>query len=149
MQALPRDLHALYIEMWRRLNDNEPIYREDGARFLNLVLAYKDMTALGHPLDGLTVALLGLASDEQLRSKILQDPNYEFSPNAWVSHYYLMRTPIMTRCAGLFDVTRIRCGLQEVESADLIHRSAKAFLQNDDCGSRIMRYDQSTYQARV
>lgn len=39
LRALPRDLKDLYAAMWKRLGDDEPLYRRDAAMYLNTVLA--------------------------------------------------------------------------------------------------------------
>lgn len=41
LDALPDGLNALYQDMWNRHNEDNQVYREDAARYLNLILDNK------------------------------------------------------------------------------------------------------------
>ncbi len=82
LEALPKDLHKLYESMWRRLNDDEPIYREDGARLLNYALEWARFGPDDPIVQTCSVAQLTLAREAALRQKILKE-NYCPSADEW------------------------------------------------------------------
>ncbi|KAK4152968.1 hypothetical protein C8A00DRAFT_34300 [Chaetomidium leptoderma] len=144
LETLPSDLHRLYEGMWQRLNDDEPIYREDGARFLNYVLRGKDFYGYGYVFDW-DVCELMLTRDNLFRHKILEE-GYRPSRDEWISRVKATTKQLVRRCAGLLEIT----GTTEVTpSARLIHRSAKEFLENTPHGQQILQYDTSTMEDRI
>lgn len=75
LESLPNDLYQLYDSMWRRLNEDEPIYREDGAKFLNYVLSadvvYQESGKWAQDPQ-VSAFVLMLARDAPLRHEILE-----------------------------------------------------------------------------
>jgi len=62
-QAFPRGLHELFIEMWRRLGDDEELYQLEAARYFNQVLSSRDVQL------GVDISILEMmiALDESVR----------------------------------------------------------------------------------
>ncbi|KAK4038639.1 hypothetical protein C8A01DRAFT_17314, partial [Parachaetomium inaequale] len=146
LETLPKDLHQLYESMWHRLNDDEPIYREDGAQFLNYALGYEDI-GLGFDLPILTCTIdqLTLAREGCLRRKILEE-NYSPLVVEWIPYVRKTARQLEIRSAGLLEITTNMWG---EPSARLIHRSAKEFLENTPRGQQILQYDKSTAEDRM
>ncbi|KAK4148859.1 hypothetical protein C8A00DRAFT_38551 [Chaetomidium leptoderma] len=146
LETLPKDLHQLYESMWHRLNDDEAIYREDGAQFLNYALGYEDI-GFGLDLSLLmcTIDQLTLAREGCLRRKILEE-NYSPLVVEWIPYVRKTARQLEIRSAGLLEITRNMWG---EPSARLIHRSAKEFLENTPRGQQILQYDKSTAEDRM
>lgn len=135
LKSLPNDLNTLYQQMWRRLNDSEPVYRETAARYFNLMLECVDNRSL---IQTKSLLLLALALNPPLAAAVVTE-----DIESWAGELdrecerISVRLPI--RCAGLLEV-----------SADgtvtLIHRSAQEFLMNTPEGQRIRCADSSPHE---
>ncbi|KAL2172367.1 hypothetical protein VTG60DRAFT_6206 [Thermothelomyces hinnuleus] len=150
LEILPHHLHQLYESMWRRLNDDEPIYRQDGAQLLNYVLVAEDVNI--RALSSWTVGKIMLARDTPLRHKLLEE-DYVPSTAEWTSRAEATIKQMNSRCAGLLDVINPPPNPYTVlplgSYVRFIHRSAMEFLINTNEGRRILQYDTSTEEDRI
>ena len=86
---LPSKVEGIYLQM---LHGIEQLYREEAARFLQIMLNYPRLSLLGHALE----------SYEDLENMLLSDHNV--STQKITSLCQSTRKKIMTRCAGLLEV---------------------------------------------
>jgi hypothetical protein len=101
---LPDDLYQLYNEMWSRINEDEPYYRNEAAMYFKALLntnpdgtyiqKYK-MLRFSGTLFGLTVQ----ASDS-IPKTFLEDDT-PMSDEILVQMCKAMQSKVETRCAGL------------------------------------------------
>jgi hypothetical protein len=126
LEGLHNDLDSLYQQMWRRLNDSEPIYRETAAQYFNLMLESVDILSFTQKASPL---LLALAMDPALATAVVTD-----DIESWEGPLYRECERISVwlpiRCAGLLEVTADG-------TVTFIHRSAREFLINTTEGQRI------------
>ncbi|KAK1753298.1 hypothetical protein QBC47DRAFT_55117 [Echria macrotheca] len=157
--ALPRDLQDLYQQMWLRLNEDEQIYREDAAFFLNCALdssfgprtgnrkssrpsgRWEETTKMA-AVGSLSIIHVTLTFHSQLADSILSgDPSV--SSENLVAKCQDMTTRLDTRCAGLLEVSPTTGVIA------FIHRSATEFLMNTPEGQVILEQDRRNPQDRL
>lgn len=96
LEELPSGMEQLYQQMWHRLNGDEQRYREEASTYFSFHESFP------LPLFEMMVAL-----NEDIRTKYLQDLAKQ--DTAEVAHKCdLLKTRILTRCAGLLEVAIVR-----------------------------------------
>ncbi|KAI1850341.1 hypothetical protein JX266_004199 [Neoarthrinium moseri] len=157
INRLPSELYALYLDMWRRLNDDRILYQQEAAWYFKLLLEFGGV--FSHRVydiyDGSSIPLLRVvaASDKMVQRTILEK-------NKWIDsdvlHDLLDKNlkKIRVRCAGLLTTTprdidlslkayahhydklrpRITYGIK------FIHRTAIDFLVDTKEGQQILQY---------
>jgi hypothetical protein len=151
LKTLPSDLQQLYRDMWRRLNDDEQIFRKDAAFFLHCAMDYPLATGSGLlALDGysafatssLTIFHVAMAADPCLADAIL-DESTSVTPEEFGKKCYAIIKRLETRCAGLLEVS------PKTAAVSFIHRSVKEFLDNTAEGQSMMQHDRRNFETRL
>jgi hypothetical protein len=151
LDRLPRDMTSLYHDMWRRLNEDEYLYRQDAAKFFRLVLApggvIFPMIWSGSVLD-IMIAISGDVQETYLEKE------EELSDSELVARCGRTLGMVRARCAGLLEINR-RIPVSREPSVNLyefsrmriefIHRSAKDFLQETVPGQEILSHYSSNW----
>lgn len=140
---LPSGMTQLYEHMWRRLNGDEKRYRQDASVYFS----YNEF--FPRSLFEMMVALNG-----HLQNKYLQELRPQ-DPGSLISLCEVMKTRILTRCAGLLEVTTATKNsehgrdhpVQNSNSSTLehyheakvrfLHRTARDFLLDTQAGHAI------------
>lgn len=162
LEALPHELEELYEQMWKRQNQGNPSYQEDGGSFLDTCLAYSCCASRNRPhvfeSDDQNPALLDLIltlpRNYDLRNQILKgNVTRELEQQC-----EKIRVRVRTRSAGLLtyydaphDLGKRRVRLVSSESfpalhsacssqAVFVHRTAKDFLLKSKFGQSICSY---------
>ncbi|KAK5659106.1 hypothetical protein OQA88_1196 [Cercophora sp. LCS_1] len=152
LQKLPKDLKALYKQMWSRLGDDEEMYRTDAATYLNIVLAMEvvrnEAPAWFEQGDD-DFALL-LAKNTRLTNEILRyGQEFRFTRGQDLQK---MRDEtihhVKTRCAGLLEVIPAHYLGYRIPSFVIrfVHRSARDFVTDDPDGRQLLAHDETTTQ---
>ncbi|KAK3369832.1 hypothetical protein B0H63DRAFT_485620 [Podospora didyma] len=132
---MPDGLYSLYQDMWSRLNEDESMYREEAALYLNMALAWPSI-AIGD--SRITVFHIVAASDPSIATALLQDES-AFSADEIEARCSAISKRIKTRTAGLLEIGR------DGELVGFIHRSANEFFDNTPEGRRILSYDHTPF----
>ncbi|KAI9149419.1 Vegetative incompatibility protein [Paramyrothecium foliicola] len=166
LQMPKGDLNQLYEDMWRRLQDDVPLYRAAASELFQLVRRSEDRTALEifDNSQGLVSLCLGLpdptlfeimvARNSAVQDALLSD-SCEMRPEDMVQYCIQTRAEINTRCAGLLQVLPNTEWLKLAADFSLlssdsplfsqlatrvvfIHRTARDFLMDTKAGRRIL-----------
>ena len=170
IDELPRDMMKLYDSIWNRRNRDTPSHREEAADYFHLMLVAKRTLRVcpGHRFrywawQGTTdsqwtrdftrgeVSLLhlALARDTQIAKSMLTNPS-GIGSAVVLSQCEAVRGAILTRCAGILEVTSTEKGKLDPEcSVKFIHRSAEEFLQQTDEGQAVLSHSDSNSTQRV
>ncbi|KAK0721162.1 hypothetical protein B0H67DRAFT_644313 [Lasiosphaeris hirsuta] len=133
LEGLPAGLNSLYQEMWFRMNDDQRLYREEAARYFNMVRDWSEF-AVGYSL--IEVFHVMLASNPSKASAILEDYT-AFSPEKVEADCQTTSRRIVTRTAGLLEIG------SDGRLVGFVHRSAVEFLENTPEGQKILAYDKT------
>lgn len=156
LYQLPSDLEDLYIDMWKRSTDDEPIYRAQAAHYFNLVL--------NRTIRRDCLLSLALAKHSSTRSAILDvSAELPFSAEQLGQICEVTRSEIATRCFGLIEMQHVLGWAGTIyymaRSLDgphkaihfairyaprFIHRTASDFLNNTELGQRILSFDSTS-----
>ncbi|KAK3358684.1 hypothetical protein B0T25DRAFT_530909 [Lasiosphaeria hispida] len=139
LEGLPAGLNSLYQEMWFRMNDDQRLYREEAARYFNMVRDWSEF-AVGYSL--IEVFHVMLASDPSKASAVLQDYT-AFSPEEIEAECQTASRRIATRTAGLLEIG------SDGRLVGFIHRSAVEFLESTPEGQKILAYDNTPPGERI
>ncbi|KAK1756677.1 hypothetical protein QBC47DRAFT_168176 [Echria macrotheca] len=138
LEKMPESLYLLYQDMWSRLNEDKSVYREEAARYFNLVREWSSM----NPYDpDITVAHLMLAEDPSKADAILQNPK-AMSVDELDAACQETARRLTLRTAGLLEIHPTR------QTIHFVHRSAYEFFDNDPEGKRILGYDHTSTESR-
>ncbi|RSL75652.1 hypothetical protein CEP51_010668 [Fusarium floridanum] len=161
LMQLPNALEDLYADMWKRLNQDEPLYRESAATYFQLIIGSdreeyfipelvdtQDVQFFGPRLTSLYIAC---ATQPTLQETILLmsvDTNFEGQPRELCRK---AESEIRTRCAGLVEIrtpkSLIKGGClpneenpiwELLNSVQFIHRTAHDFLVDTEQGKQIL-----------
>ncbi|OAQ76217.1 NACHT domain-containing protein [Purpureocillium lilacinum] len=147
LELLPNELHQLYLHMWQRLNDSEPIYRKEAAQLFNIALAALDLGFCRFGED-LQPKQLTLAFSPSLAENILRNDYNLESLEGDVDHACERTVSrLRSRCAGLLEVRYPGYFSQGIVS--FIHRSAEEFLLGTAEGQRILHADDAPKETHV
>ncbi|KAH8892937.1 hypothetical protein GQ53DRAFT_592971, partial [Thozetella sp. PMI_491] len=134
LDVLPKSLHALYEQMWERLNEDEKSYREDAARyiqsaldFLKLSTRFKDRAIMLE----LHTWYVTAAHDPSIVTTILEDPT-ALSQADVRGKLETASKRIEARTAGLLEINL------KTNRVEFIHRSAVEFFRSTETGHKIL-----------
>ncbi|KAI1860955.1 uncharacterized protein JN550_011110 [Neoarthrinium moseri] len=169
LHDLPTEISRMYYEMWARLNKNTKVYRESTAKYLNLLIAHRELedyaSKQGYSNKPARVLEIMGATNLSLQSRLFTTGQV---PAAEVinDQYDRTRELIDMRCVGLVDTTPLwkarsiprnnhpeEC-LKPSLIPDLslratfIHRTAYDFLVDTEEGHHIRAYDSSSVGER-
>ncbi|KAI1176639.1 hypothetical protein F4777DRAFT_545378 [Nemania sp. FL0916] len=150
LQQMPSDLYKLYEDIWTRINEDSPIYREDAALYFKLAISSKnemrrDLKLLH--LAAATTDLIGITSIHDT----MNAPFLEQQCSTTMKK-------IQQRCIGLLELVPRPVYSSDktwdAQYAPLLpywrmrvqfpHRTAYDFFTNGDTVSRILGFDSST-----
>jgi hypothetical protein len=131
LETMPKDLNKLYSQMWLRLNENEPIYRQDAAFFFQLALDHSKFLVGAWPLSSYQVLL---AYNRAMADAILNDCT-ALQPKDFIKEHQAVVEQLEIRCAGLLEVS------SQSSTVSFMHRSAIEFLENTPDGIQILQYE--------
>ena len=92
LKELPSGMTQLYEHMWRRLNEDEKRYRQEAS----LYFSYNELFPL-------SLFEMMIALNDHLQVKYLDELRPQ-DPELMISRCEVMKTRILTRCAGLLEV---------------------------------------------
>ena len=98
LKALPRKLEELYYAMWRRLNEDLEIYREEAARYFHVAIELTE-TLEENP----SVFQFMIASDALLQETFIERQS-EISAEHMISKCERVEQRIPSCCAGLLEI---------------------------------------------
>lgn len=166
LQALPRDLSALYNSMWDRLGEDKEIYQRDAARYFKLLLTHTYAFGPWEREQSLVIILLSF--DRSFSQSTLKDYNDNGRPisSDTLSHQLKrQRIGLEARCAGLMEIqnTPFDANLNGWKVEDnrsgnanwyadklyFIHRSAQDFILYQSGSTRLLGKDDSTPEMRL
>jgi NACHT domain len=153
LNALPSELDSMYRSMWKRLGDDEDLYREQAALYFNLLIIWEELFPGGNRP---TIFHLAAACNTAVQNHIfeqhedfLQSSEFEeICSNTWQK--------IDSRCAGFLEVVHPNGedeSLRHLQfplgtksrywrecEVDFLHRTAKDFLCYTSDGRRLLDY---------
>lgn len=159
LMQLPNALEDLYADMWKRLNEDQPLYRESEATYFQIIIgagqeyfipdvADHDDVQLCIPY--LTSLYIACATQPTLQETSLPmsiGTNFEGQLRELCRK---TESEIRTRCAGLVEITTPESLMDEgladeenpmwelLNSVDFIHRSAHDFFVDTEQGKQIL-----------
>ncbi|CAH0025057.1 unnamed protein product [Clonostachys rhizophaga] len=170
LKELPGELKDLYADMWQRLNENSPVYRETAARFFNYALDQKGVVPMfpevgfpsGFPeIWQATLFQIACAESSETQDFLLREGK-TLNASEVIALCNKTTAAIHTRCAGLLRVTPVSMNetiqhvgdatgvdvpqaSKEIEKAlfggvNFIHRTAHDFLTDTEIGQGILLY---------
>jgi len=92
VESLPGEMHELYLQMWKRLNGDEQFYREEASTYFSYGSHYP-----------LSLFELMVALDESLQADYMNNVG-PLDPDDLARGCEVLKTRILTRCAGLLEV---------------------------------------------
>lgn len=95
LKALPSKIEELYHDMWRRLNEDHVIYREEAARYFHIVME----------LEYCSIFQVMTASDPLLQENLLERQIPVLAEDL-VRQCERTEQRLLTRCAGLLEIDR-------------------------------------------
>lgn len=169
---LPDELEKLYADMWRRLNEDNPIYKRTAAKYFRLALqreprgSFEPDPSARESLTSLSLLTLTTSHTSKAEDLLLYGEN-KINMNDVLSLSRNTEHEVDTRCAGLLDVRpnpydylrrtqkrvfNIKDKTEELEEVVpfldreivFIHRTAHDFLTDTEAGKAILQYDTST-----
>ncbi|KAK4216919.1 hypothetical protein QBC37DRAFT_78006 [Rhypophila decipiens] len=151
LEQMPKGLNALYQDMWARLNDDEPIYRQEAALYFNLIRDWRTLqsgTDEGPREDSDdTIEILGLllATQPAKAQEILKNPA-AFTADQLQAACRDLAKRVERRTARLLHVKERHSGRTTL--VEFLHRSSLEFLENTPEGRKILAYDKTPREAR-
>jgi len=139
LQEMPRGLYSLYQDMWSRINEDHTIYREEAARYFNMV---RDWAEFAKGYSRIEVFHIVMASNPSKARAILEDFT-AFSAHEITTECNIVARRITTRTAGLLEIG------PDGSLVGFPHLSAVEFLENTPEGQQILAYDQTPLQTRT
>ncbi|KAG8673789.1 hypothetical protein FPOAC1_007108 [Fusarium poae] len=149
LEQLPEKLEDLYYDMWKRLGDDEPLYRKSAATYLRLMVGFKSMKEdecmKKCPGFGvLQVIKMACASRPDIRG-ILATFTEDIDYNMLNVVCETTTNEILTTCAGLLEVSLVERSSNlygRVSKMDgiieFVHRTAYDFIIGTESGQNII-----------
>jgi hypothetical protein len=143
LETLPKDLNKISTEMWLRLNENESIYRQDAAFFLQLALDHAkfSQSLFAPPSIPLNSTHVLLAYHSEMTDILLKECT-AVHPAHFIKEHRAIVEQIEIRCAGLLEVSSVN------DTVSFIHRSAIGFLGNTPDGIQILQHERRKPETR-
>ncbi|KAF7507899.1 hypothetical protein GJ744_009933 [Endocarpon pusillum] len=110
LEVLPQGIQQLYQDMWKRLGDDESLFRQQAAHYFNLVTRWSSLYEDSHiqdlPFDQ-SITSLGvlLASDKSIQEIILRRKDKFTESSATMEALRNIKNKVETRCAGLLELS--------------------------------------------
>ena len=92
VESLPGEMHELYLQMWKRLNGDDQFYSDEAATYFSYDSHYP-----------LSLFELMVALDESLQADYMNNVG-PLDPDDLARGCEVLKTRILTRCAGLLEV---------------------------------------------
>lgn len=142
IEHLPGDLDRLYTDMWNRLNEDKPIYRETAARIFRLVLAHRRIYDLHRETwrrqhHELSLRILAIAMNLGAQQTIVDEKSKIEGLNIGELSQK-MQQAVEVRCAGMLELVELRRGKPTVR---FIHKTAYDYLTTTEVGMNILEGD--------
>jgi hypothetical protein len=148
LEILPQGIQQLYQGMWKRLGDDEALYRQQAAQYFRLALQWEELRRrafIFHRDEEQVLTSLGMltASDKSLQNTILASKGKVKENSVILEALKNLNNLVETRCAGILEVSfafRIRenedltpdkvfaKGKAENYMVQFIHRTARDYL---------------------
>lgn len=154
LESLPNDLFGLYRDMWSRLNEDEPLYRQAAARYFNLLATMRNFTSL-ESKHGSSVLGLMAATNRDVQLHCLGRDDESLLNLDFERLLDRFSVDIQVRCAGILEISSSsstpedsalhKCATSQVR---FIHRSAHDFIFDTEAGQQIRTADLSTESDR-
>ncbi|KAL9115090.1 MAG: hypothetical protein Q9227_000884 [Pyrenula ochraceoflavens] len=177
LRNLPSDLSKLYLDMWSRLNENEPVYRAVASRYFNVVIAASKLIAASELIGAIdinpysdaadfswpnicTISLVQfVAATEPEIQKVFLDGDRrcgEMDLKKFYAACKKVQKYLKIRCADLLEVVSSNESEPDTEAApdcskmriDYVHRSAYDFLTDTEEGRQLWK-NQATTEGRL
>ncbi|UPK99485.1 hypothetical protein LCI18_010420 [Fusarium solani-melongenae] len=162
LESMPRDLAALYEDMWSRLNDDHGIYQKSASWFFNIIFAAEYTVEEGGRSTTLpclkrgsvSVFELMAATDATVLDRFL-DRGEKFPTTEIDKRCSHVARAVKIRSAGLLEVSNQRSRENNMEHyAEMkvlfIHRTAHDYLLENEDGRRLWQTSEiSTNEART
>ncbi|VUC22897.1 unnamed protein product [Clonostachys rosea] len=150
LENLPRDIEDLYEDMWRRVNQDQPVYREPAALFFLCLIHFPELQRYlygyrrsGRLADNVFLLDMVCWKDRTLQETILE-VECEISTEEIARVCERAEKEIRIRCAGLVEVRKTRSDDTKIDtifgSVDFVHRTAHDFLVDTAAGQKILSY---------
>ncbi|KAF4447971.1 hypothetical protein F53441_8562 [Fusarium austroafricanum] len=147
LSELPGELEGLYEEMWRRLNGNNPVYRQAAVRYFRYVIEGRNLVSIVNPegiFDGLSLGEVAIA-EAFATGGDQRFPGNDLSFQELKEICQKTAEDIKVRCVGMLQlrISQNYDGFGPV-SRDIvreprfIHRTAHDFLVETEAGQRIL-----------
>ncbi len=176
LAVLPTELEDLYKDMWKRLNDDGPIYRESTALFLNLILDARTITRIDRGPDSVydegSLVVRGkvdlfhfMGATQPALQKLLLEEQQTVPESHVLELCRETERAIHVRSAGLLEILPTESSPSPYRSthsddthflvyytnctAHFIHRTAHDFLVDTAEGRGILAYDTSSAADRL
>ncbi|OHF03273.1 hypothetical protein CORC01_01326 [Colletotrichum orchidophilum] len=108
IQSLPASLSDLYKDMWKRLNDDQPLYRQRAALYFGLVIAKEGLVKSndGLPFEsGLNVFDMMLLANS-MADHVLDQHGQMVKPDILLTACRKAQSEVLIRCAGLLELSK-------------------------------------------
>ncbi|KAL8282381.1 hypothetical protein RB600_005709 [Gaeumannomyces tritici] len=176
LDDLPPNLADLYSDLWKRLNDDTPSHRQDGAHYLNIILETDILETSFERLLGsnLTLREFAIAACPRSHSRLWSNLQHAICNSSEhippdleseiLQRCHQTQKHILLRCAGLAEVVeydtndgslKVLAGHDDLANeivfrrqVKLIHRTAWDFLTDMEEGRHIRSYDMSSPESR-
>ncbi|KAL4723006.1 hypothetical protein ACLX1H_010247 [Fusarium chlamydosporum] len=156
LEGLPGDLEQLYIDMWQRLNANNPVYRRTAARYFRYVLQSSRNDIFHCKRNGFVFSpfsfQIACAENPETQEALLASRN-SIETAGTLRMCQEITASIRIRCAGLLEFQPRKFDLV-IDANDVmsnlfgritfIHRTAHDFLLDTEAGRRILGHESST-----
>ncbi|CAJ0543721.1 Ff.00g038930.m01.CDS01 [Fusarium sp. VM40] len=156
LEQLPERLEDLYYDMWKRLGEDESIYRTSAATYLRFVIAdqslRKRLKSFAPSFGNLNTMQLACAIQPDFQRELSTiDEDMDYERLRVISD--TIESEIRTQCAGLLELRSMDVGAiyscqmfetptfaMEANGIVFIHRTAHDFLTDTESGQKILSY---------
>ncbi|KAH6994657.1 hypothetical protein EDB82DRAFT_537513 [Fusarium venenatum] len=158
LEQLPEKLEDVYYDMWKRLGEDEPVYRNSAARYMRFMVGFQSIkTKRAYALcpglnksSQLTVLRMACASRPDV-GRILTTVTEEVDYDMLNAPCESVENTILTNCAGLLEVypsphlSYFHNPVSKMtRRIEFVHRTAYDFLINTEAGRKILSYSEMT-----
>lgn len=144
LRQLPNELEDLYKEMWKRLNQDIPVYRQSAANYFRLALAGPSVSGslaiskTDISRDGTVPLVEFLFATEQDIQRNLLDVSNHTAHDLVRPLCVKTENEIRTRCAGLLEIKPH--SIHPEKKVEFVHRTAHDFLTSTKAGNSILSH---------
>ncbi|KAF5235685.1 hypothetical protein FAUST_6916 [Fusarium austroamericanum] len=157
LEQLPEKLEDLYYDMWKRLGEDEPLYRKSAATYMHFMVGFRSMKddkvinrCAGFRLpNSLTVIRMACACRPDIR-KVLTTATEDIDYEMLNVLCETTKNQILTNCSGLLEIYRSTPYFRTPDHPlskigdriDFVHRTAYDFLIGTEAGRKILSYSE-------